>query len=151
MKVKRSKFSFALLLLSGLVLVTNCAKTIPVTQFQDIKKQKLNKSRVVFEYDVDLSTILEAENVVPKQIISVKSHGKTYITGKGLSNLYIIEPSSGTKAKFKPVKLVRNAILPFKSVKLDWAENEQISFIWEDEEGTHTNVIDKKSKAKDSY
>lgn len=127
-------------------LLTGCAHYLQVIKFQDVQKQKLVKNRAVLKYDVDLSPLLEIENAMPENIVTIKSNGKVYISAVGFSNLYYIEPHNGEKAKFHKVKLKREQVSSFSKVRFDWAEDESVSFNWEDQEGAHINVINKKGK-----
>lgn len=129
-------------------LFAGCAGNLKMTQFHDVEKQPMVKSRAVFQIDLDLSPILEQEGTQPQEILSIRSFGRTYFTANGFKNLYYVVPNGCREADFRKVKLKRPNELPFENVQLDWAEKEQISFTWHDSEGAHSNVISKNGKAR---
>lgn len=132
----------------GTCLLLQCSPGLSVLQFQDVERIKLVKSRAAFTMDLDLTPILEAENAQPPQILTIKSHGKTYVTAKGFKNLYAVVPKSAKASSFCVVKLTRDEVAPFNEVKFQWAENETVTFKWKDKNGSHANTIDKKGKAR---
>lgn len=143
---------FALRLTTGIfclaLLLLNCSSAIlPLIQFQDIHKQELLKNRAVFNLDIDMTPILNLEGVTPKDVISIESYGRIYLTAEGFKNLYCIIPHDTKASKYIAVKLKREKILPFQKIKFEWAENDELSFTWEDQEGANANVINKKGKA----
>ena len=135
------------ILLAG-CLMMGCACNLKLTQFRDVETQPVVKNRALFQLDLDLTPILEKEGVQPIQIASIQSFGRIYFTAEGFRNLYYLVPGGARQADFRMVKLRRAGVQPFQNVALDWAEKEQISFTWQDAEGAHTNVIDKKGKAR---
>lgn len=121
---------------------------VQLRPYQDISKQKPRENRISVQEDMDLSRIMQIEGTQPEEIQTIKAWGILYVTAVGFKNLYKILPDDKKTCRFKSVKLEREQVLPFKEIKFDWAENNRVSFQWVDEQGAHTNVLDKKGKAR---
>ena len=146
--MKMQKTLLSLLIAATLLLgLAGCGTTLPVTQFQDVRKQSVTKDRAVFDMDVSLYPIIEKEGITPRQAVSIKSYGRVYVSAVGFKNLYCITPKGTKTAACRVVKLKRDSVLPFSRVVFEWAANDEITFKWQDTEGVHTNVINKKGKA----
>jgi hypothetical protein len=138
-----------ILAITLLFCIIGCAsRQLPLIQFRDVEKQTVNNNRVLFICDVDINPLFIREGTRPKEVITIQSFGRTYVTAEGFKNLYRIVPNTDQHVSYEIVKLNRTEALPFEKVKFVWAENEQVTFKWKDSGGVYENTIDKKGKAR---